>query len=430
MRAVSSTGLRALAIDTGPLRRHPQFRLLLTATAITSLGSMSTYVTVPFHVYRLTHSTLAVGLLAVVQIVPLVLTGLLGGALADAMDRRRIIVGTEIGLLAASTLLIGNGYLHHPHVWLLFVWAAISSAISGLQRPAIEAMLPKLVDASELTAMAALRSMIGTLTQIGGPALGGLIIAGAGIRGAYVFDAATFGLSLVLLVRLQPIAVSAEPGAVSLRAITDGWNFAKSRPVLMGTYAVDIVAMVFGMPVAVFPALAETYGGPRTLGLLYAAPAVGAFAATVTSGWSNRVQRHGLGVIISAATWGLAIALFGFAGFLPLALLLLALAGAADMMSGIFRMTIWNRSVPDELRGRLAGIEMLSYSTGPILGNLETGAVATAFGPRVSIVSGGMLCIAGTGVLAVLLPAFTRYRDRGPDEHRPSTAPATHAEPR
>ena len=383
---------------------------------------MSTYVTVPFHVYRLTHSTLAVGLLAVVEIVPLVLTGLLGGALADAMDRRRIIVATEIGLLAASGILIGNALLHRPHVWLLFVWAAVASAISGLQRPAIEAMLPKLVDASELTAMAALRSMISTLTQIGGPALGGLIIAGAGIRGAYVFDAATFGLSLLLLVRLRPIAVTAEPEAVSLRAIADGWNFARSRPVLMGTYTVDIVAMVFGMPVAVFPALAEHYGGPRTLGLLYAAPAVGAFVATITSGWSNRVQRHGLGVIISAATWGLAIALFGFAGFLPLALLLLALAGAADMMSGIFRMTIWNRTVPDELRGRLAGIEMLSYSTGPILGNLETGVVASAFSPRVSIVSGGVLCIAGTGVLAVLLPAFTRYRDRGPDEDRSSIA--------
>ncbi len=412
------TGLRSLAIDTGPLRRHPQFRLLLAARAITSLGSMSTYVTVPFHVYTLTHSTLAVGLLAVAEIIPLVLSGLLGGALADAFDRRRIIVTTEVGLLAGSGILIANGYLRHPHVWLLFVWAAIASAIGGLQRPAIEAMLPKLVDPSELTSMASIRSMISTLTQIGGPALGGLIIAGVGIRGAYVFDAITFAFSLVLLVRLRPIAVPAEADGVSLQGIADGWRFARSSPVLMGTYVVDIVAMVFGMPIAVFPALAADYGGPRTLGLLYAAPAVGAFIATLTSGWSNRVQRHGLGVIISAAIWGVAIALFGFAGFLPLALVLLAIAGGADMMSGIFRMTIWNRTVPDELRGRLASIEMLSYSTGPILGNLETGAVATAFTPRVSIVSGGVLCVVGTAVLALALPTFTAYRDRGGSWHR------------
>jgi len=198
----------------------------------------------------------------------------------------------------------------------------------------------------------------------------------------------------------------------SLRRIAEGFRYARSRPELLGTYGVDMVAMFFGMPNALFPAFAQEFGGPGVLGLLYAAPSVGSLAATATSGWTRHVHRHGLGVILTAGVWGLGILLLGFAQSLPVALVALALAGAADMISGIFRSTIWNQTIPDRLRGRLAGIEQVSYSTGPLLGDVEAGIVGALAGVRVSIVSGGVLCIAGVGVAALLLPAFRRYDAR------------------
>jgi MFS family permease len=197
----------------------------------------------------------------------------------------------------------------------------------------------------------------------------------------------------------------------SLRSIVEGLRYAKSRPELMGTYLVDINAMFFGMPMALFPAVAEYYGG-AAVGLLYSAPAVGSFVATLTSGWTARVHRHGLGVVIAAGVWGLAIICFGFSNQLWLALLCLMMAGAADMVSGLFRMTIWNQTIPDHLRGRLAGIEMVSYTTGPLLGNAESGLAASLFSVRTSIVSGGILCVVGTGLLAIVLPSFLRYDGR------------------
>ena len=199
----------------------------------------------------------------------------------------------------------------------------------------------------------------------------------------------------------------------SLRRIVEGLRYAWSRPELMGTYGVDMVAMFFGMPMALFPALAEDLGGPGALGLLYAAPSLGSLLATGTSGWTNHVHRHGLAVIWAAGGWGVAIVAFGFAPNLPLAVAALAAAGACDMVSGIFRSTIWNQTIPDHLRGRLAGIEQVSYSTGPLLGNLESGVVASLAGLRVSIVSGGVLCVAGVAVAALALPAFRRYDARG-----------------
>jgi len=258
-----------------------------------------------------------------------------------------------------------------------------------------------------------------------GPALGGLLIAQFGLAATYGVDVVSFMVSLVALSLMRALPPPAGAERPSLRGVLEGLRYARSRQELLGTYIVDIVAMLFGMPTALFPAIAARYGGPGALGLLYAAPSVGSFLANATSGWTGHVHRHGRAILIAAAVWGAAIAGFGFAGPLWLALGLLALAGAADMVSGIFRSTIWNQTIPDHLRGRLAGIELLSYSTGPLLGNVEAGAVASLFSVRVSVVSGGLLSVLGVGVVAVALPAFRAYDARRWARDREAPVPRT-----
>jgi MFS family permease len=246
--------------------------------------------------------------------------------------------------------------------------------------------------------------------MIGGPALGGGLIAAIGLPATYGFDVVTFAVSLGALRLMRAVPPPPDAERPSLRGIAEGFRYARGRPELLGTYGVDMVAMFFGMPNALFPALAVELGGGATLlGLLYAAPAVGALLATTTSGWVSRINRHGAAVCIAATGWGVGIVVVGLAPGVVLALVGLVVAGFADMVSGIFRGTIWNQTIPDRLRGRLAGIEQVSYSTGPLLGNVEAGVVAAVAGVRASIVSGGVLCIAGVAVAAALLPAFRRY---------------------
>ena len=406
------TGLRALAIDVGPLRRHRDFRLLFYGQAVTFLGSMITYVAIPYQVYRLTGSSFIVGMLGLVEFVCMLSMAFLGGALADSVDRRRMVQLTELALLLTSTLLLGNTLLPHPSVLVLFVAASLATMLDSLQRPSLDALLPRLVPREDILAAGALSSLRGTAGMIGGPAVGGLLIAGLGLASTYAVDMLTFAFSLAMLHRMVSVPPPPEAARPSLRGVADGLRFARSRPELMGTYLVDINAMFFGMPNALFPAIAASYGGPRVLGLLYAAPAVGAFLATLTSGWATRIHRHGLAVLWAAGGWGVGIALFGLVHSLPLALLFLCLAGAADMISGIFRMTIWNTTIPDHLRGRLAGLELISYSSGPTLGNVEAGSLAALTTPRLSVGIGGVACVVGTLALAAVLPAFRRYDDR------------------
>ncbi len=248
--------------------------------------------------------------------------------------------------------------------------------------------------------------------MIAGPALAGILIATLGLPITYVIDLISFSASLCALSLMRAVPPPPDAERPSLRRVAEGLRYARSRQELLGTYLVDMVAMFFGMPSALFPALAPHYGGPGVLGLLYAAPAVGALVATVTSGWAGRVHRHGLAILWAAGAWGVAITLFGLVDSLPLALLCLAFAGGADMVSGLFRGTIWNQTIPDALRGRLAGIELISYSSGPTLGNVESGTVAALVGPRASVVSGGLLCVAGVALLAAALPVFRRYDGR------------------
>jgi MFS family permease len=413
--------VRLAAIDFGPLRRHRDYRLLWIGRAVSLFGSEITYVAIPYQVYHLTGSVAVVGLISLVELAPLLTSAVLGGAFADAVDRRRMMVLTELGLAASAAVLLVNALLPNPQLWVLFVVAALSASLTGFQRPSLDALTPRLVGKDELLAVGALDSLRWNFGTIGGPALAGVLIVALGVEGVYAIDIGTFLFSLVMLSMMRAVPPPPDAERPSLRRIAEGFDYARSRPELLGTYGVDIVAMFFGMPNALFPAFAQEFGGAGVLGLLYAAPSLGSLVATLTSGWTQRVHRHGLGVILAAAVWGIGILLLGLAPSLWVALLALGLAGAADMVSGIFRSTIWNQTIPDRLRGRLAGIEQVSYSSGPLLGDLEAGVVGALAGVRVSIVSGGVLCIAGVGVAALLLPAFRRYDAR---TFVPEAAPA------
>ena len=384
---------------------------------------MVTYVALPFQAYQLSGSSLVVGLLGVAELLPLLVTAFLGGALADVHDRRRMLQLTELSFAVASAVLLANALLPHPQLWLLFVVAALMAALDGLQRPSLEALTPRLVDRDEIPAAAAIGTLRGTVGMIAGPALGGLLIAAAGLPFTYTFDIVTFLFSLAMLRLMRAAPPPVEGASVSLHGIVEGLHYAAARPVLLGTYAIDIVAMFFGMPNAVFPAFAHEFGGAGVLGLMYAAPAVGAFLATITSGWTRSVRRHGAAISFAAMGWGAAIMVAGLAPSLALVLVGLVVAGGADTISGIFRMTVWNQTIPDHLRGRLAGIEQVSYSTGPLLGNVESGVAASLVGIRGAIVSGGALCVVGVVGTVLLLPAFWRYDSHAGDADAVSPAP-------
>jgi len=403
--------LQLATVDVRPLR-HREFRLLYIGRLVSLFGSMITFVAVPFQVYALTRSTLMVGLLGVVELAALLAFAFLGGALADARDRRTMVLLSEAGLMAGSLLLFGNALLAHPIVWVVFVVASLQGALDAMQRPSLAALLPRLVEREEIPAAAALNSMRATLGMVTGPALAGVLIALAGLPAAYVVDVLTFVVGLVCLWLMRAVPPPVDAERPSVRRVVEGLRYARSRPELIGTYVVDLIAMFFGMPIALFPAIAVAFGGAKVLGLMYAAIAAGSFLFSATSGWTARVHRHGMAVIVAAILWGFAIIAFGFASSLPVALVLLVLAGAADMMSGIFRQVIWNQTIPDSLRGRLASIELLSFSGGPLLGNFEAGVVASLFSVRVSVVSGGVLCVIGCVLAAIALPAFRAYDAR------------------
>ncbi len=417
--AAATAARRRVVLDLAPLR-HRDFRLLFLGQGTSFLGSMITYVAVPYQVYALTGSSLQVGLLGAVEFVAMITTALLGGALADAVDRRRMVRLTELGLLACSAGLLGNALLASPRLAVVYAVAALATALDSLQRPSLDALLPRLVPREELLPAAALSSLRSNVGMLAGPAVGGVLIASAGLEATYAVDVLTFCASLVALTLMRAVPPPPDAARPSLRGVLEGLRYARSRPELLGTYLVDVNAMFFGMPNALYPAVAASLGGAQVLGLLYTAPAAGALLASLTSGWTVRVHHHGQAVLWAAGLWGLAVVGFGLSGALAPALLFLGLAGAADMVSGLFRSAVWNTTVPDELRGRLAGIELISYSTGPTLGNVEAGAVAALAGPRFSIVSGGVLCVAGTLLLGALLPGFRRYDAR---DHTAPTAP-------
>jgi len=408
--------LTQLLPDLAPWRSSRDFRLMWLAGVVTVFGSFLTYVAVPVQIKELTGSTLAVGAIGLVELVPLIVFGLYGGALADSVDRRKLIVYTEVALGLLSVLLLANTLVPHPAVWPLYVVAALTSALTGLQRPALDAIVPRVVPHEQLSAAAALNAVRWQVGAIAGPSLAGVLIAFAGLEWAYALDAVSFAISVGLGLGLRPSPAAHDAAKPSLRSIWEGGRYAWSRKELLGTYAIDLAAMFFAFPTAVFPFLADDLKAPWSLGLMYAAGTVGSLAVSLTSGWSSRVHRHGRMIVCAALAWGAAMAVAGWMDNVWLVLFFLAVAGGCDMISGIFRSTIWNQTIPDELRGRLAGIELLSFSVGPTLGQVRAGGMAALTGVRVSVWSGGLACIAAVGLLAGGLPKLMSY-DARTDEH-------------
>lgn len=400
-------------LDLNILRRNPNFRLLFIGQTVSFCGTMITSVALPYQIYHMTQSTLMVGLLSLVQLIPLLFTALLGGVFADRYHRRQLLLISEF-LLALGTLTLAyNATLATPHIWVLFVVGAFMSAITGLHRPALDSIKQQIVDKKDFPAVGALLVSTSSIAMIAGPALGGLLIAHFGIVITFLVDFSTFIISFMALLMMRNIPKpQGRKDESTFASIKSGLRYAVSRQELTGSYLVDFSAMIFGMPNALFPAIAATHGGAQTLGFLYAAPAVGALIFSVLSGWTHHIKRHGIAIAISAALWGVAIIVFGFLTTINLwiSLIFLALAGGFDAISGIFRSVLWNQTIPTEYRGRLAGIEMISYLSGPKLGDTEAGLVAAAFGVTFSIVSGGVLCIAGVVACCYFLPKFVKYR--------------------
>jgi MFS family permease len=396
-------------IDLAPLCRSREFRLLFLGQGVSFFGSMVTYVALPYQAYRVSHSSLIVGLLSLTELVPLLITAFVGGALADSVDRTRMVRITESAMCLVVVCLVINSLTSHPQLWVLFAVAFAAAGIDGLQRPSLDAMVPRLVSTEELPAASALSSLKSNLGMVAGPPIAGVLIVAVGLPVTYGLDVATFFVSLVALGLMRAVPPPPNSEGFSLSAIVEGLRYARSRQDLLGSYLVDMNAMFFGIPTALFPQVATHFGGAAILGVLYAAPSAGSLLVTLTSGWARHVRRNGRAVALAAGLWGLGIIGFGFARTLPLAIVGLVVAGGADMVSGLFRSTMWNQSIPDALRGRLAGIEMLSYSSGPTLGNVEAGLVESLAGLRASIVSGGVLCVVGTVALAVALPRFWNY---------------------
>lgn len=403
-----------MLLDITPLRHNTAFRRLFASQFIWGMGTMVSYVAVPWQLYELTRSNAQVGLLGLVQLVPVVVCGLLGGAVADRVDRKRLLIGSEALMALCLLGLLANALQATPSVLAIYGLVAVLQGASGFHRPALEALTQKLARPEEFAAVAALSSVRGTVGMVAGPALAGLLLARWGAVGAYVFDFLTFLAALFFLARIPRERIGPAAGTAErphlLADLAEGLRFARARPELMGTYIVDIVAMAFAFPIALFPAMAAADGRTESVGWLLSAMSVGALAIGLFSGWTARVSRHGRAVVLAAAVWALGIVALGFAPSLLLGLACLAVAGAADMVSGVFRGTIWNETIPNTLRGRLAGIEMISYLTGPLIGNARAGFMADAWGVAPAIWVGGLVCLAGVVATGFALPRFWAYR--------------------
>src|SRR5215210_5224757 len=360
-----------IAVDIRPLRESRDFRRLWFGTGISAIGSQITTVAVPFQLWDETHSTVLVGLLGIAALVPLLIVPIYGGAVADAVDRRRMLLVSDVALMLVTAGLLAN----------------------------------------------ALQDVVFTLARVVGPALAGVLIGTVGLAAAFGIDIATFGASLIAIWLLPSVPPAPDAGRPSLQSILDGFRLVRRRKVLLGIFVVDTNAMIFGMPRSLLPAFADKLGGgPSVLGLMYAAPFAGALGASLTAGWMMTVRRQGLGVCVAASAWGAAIALVGLAGAVWVALVLLAFAGAADFISAVLRSNILLTATPDAMRGRLSGIELAQVAGAPELGNVEAGIVASLTSVRASIVSGGILTVAGTVAAALALPAFVRYDARRPHD--------------
>ena len=400
-----------MLIDITPLRVSRDYRLLFFGQLVSFFGSMMSFIIVPWQMFHLTGSNAMVGYIYAAEFVPMLTLAFIGGALADSLDKRKMLRYTEVGQTFVTLILLLNSMSATPRIWVLYVAVALHAGLAALQRPAFESLIQKIMPDHLLAAVSALNSFRYTFGAIIAPSIAGIIAAQYSLVTAYAIDLATFVASLFAVFAISAVPSPENADRPSLKSIVEGCRYAVRRPELLGTYLIDICAMFFAFPQALYPALAAVYG-EKYLGFFPAALAVGMLFANLTSGWTKNIHKHGLMVSVAAALWGVGIIFFGMAESLWVALFFLAAAGFFDMISGMFRMTIWNQTIPNYIRGRLASLEMISYLTGPMLGGAKMGIVAERYGVKTAIISGGILCVAGVVLSSLLLPKFITYDGR------------------
>jgi MFS family permease len=414
-----------LTVDITPLRRSRDFRLLFVGQIVNLLGSQLTIVALPYQVFLITHSSLMVGLLSFSQLVPLLAFSLLGGSIADIVDRRKLLAGCQVLLAGTSALLAVSAFIGQPPLWYLFTIAIVSACISAIAQPTYRAVIPQLVTRDQMTNAMAINQVINQTGRIAGASIAGLVLAAFGVGWAFIIDAVTYFAAIAALLTMTPMPPQDEGGFRDrFRAIGEGLSFLWSRPVLMSTFLVDINATLFGGPTALYPALALTVFkvGPQGLGLLYAAIGAGAFVGTMFSGWAKNVRHQGLATIGLICVWGIAIAVFGLmTRFFVLGLAMLAIAGASDTWSALFRSSMLQLAVPDRLRGRISAVHFMSVTGGPRLGALESGTMASLTNLQFSVVSGGLLSILGALIIGLAVPGYARYDVRRALAEAPAT---------
>jgi MFS family permease len=409
--------LGRIAVDTRGLRESRDFRLLTVGSIVTGLGTQAALVALPYQVYVISRSAFLTGLLGAVELGPLVALSLFGGALADMFDRRRLLLVTQVALVAVASGLTVAAIAGTPPLWLLYVLAGLSTAASAVERVTRSAMVPNLVSPERLRGALSLTFGLYQLTMVVGPGLGGLLISATGVQGAYIADAVTCGgmvLTAYMMRPQKPKADEQEEREPIFRSIATGLRFVREERALVGSFVIDLCAMTFGMPRALFPVLSLTvyHAGASGTGALFSAVAAGATVAALTTGWLEHARWLGRIVLAAVAVWGIAIALAGVTSELAIAIALLALAGAADSVSAVCRSTISQTLTPDRLRGRMSSVFSLVVASGPRLGDIESGSVEAAATPRASVVSGGLACVASVGIVAMLFPQLARYDGR------------------
>jgi predicted MFS family arabinose efflux permease len=400
-------------VDITPLRRYRHFRRLWAGQAVSGLGSQFTLVAVSFEAYALTRSTFIVGLIGVAQLVPLLAGALWGGTLADAIDRKKVLILTQVAMATTVGGLVVNASLSRPAVWPLFVCTAASAGFQGIDWPARRAALPMLVEESDVTSAIALQTTIQQLALVAGPALAGVLIASIGLSAVYGIDVATFAMALLAALLLPSLVPRGGGTPMGLRSMTEGFRHLRREKLLSATYWIDLNAMIFGMPRAVFPALGVGLfrGGAGVVGSLYAAVGAGALIGSLLTGWCGRIRHQGRAIAACVVVWGVTVGLFGVVRVLWIALILLGLAGAADVVSAVFRQAVQQRAVPDHLQGRLSGTFFAVVAGGPRLGDAETGLASAIDGPQFAVWSGGLACVLGVAVLLWRVPQL--WRDDG-----------------
>ncbi|KJF18248.1 MULTISPECIES: MFS transporter [Acidithrix] len=400
-----------LFVDLSPLRDSKNFRLLFIGQLISGLGDQITIVAISYEIYRLTHSSLLVGLVSLVQLIPLLLASLGGGPIIDRTDRRRLLIWGFGASTLAGVVLYLDVIPSHPSIWPIFALSAFSAGVSGIVKPAQSAVIPQMVARDKVTAAIAIRQMMFQIGLVVGPAVAGILIAHFAVATALGIDALTYLVGAIACFFLPPLHPVEKSKSRGLKSIKEGFSEVASSQILKGIFLIDLVAMVFGMPRALFPALALTHfhDGASGLGYLYSALGVGASIGAVTSGWVTNIKRQGLGIILSVLSWGTAIIVFGAINSISLALLLLAVAGYVDLVSSVLRNAILQRIAPPEMRGRLFSIQISVVTGGPRLGDLESGGASALLGTTLAVITGGVACVAGSLAIWKLLPKFSRY---------------------